>query len=350
MSEIRVGISGWTYPRWRGTFYPKKLKTKNEMEFATRHVGSIEINGTFYRLQNAATFRDWYERSPENFVFSVKGNRYITHAKRLKDPEEGLANFFATGVLELQEKLGPILWQFPPKMKFDEERFREFFKALPRTPKQAAALAKKHKMKFKKDEPVRVRTKAKLRYAVEIRDDSFKDPKFIELLREFNIAYVVADTADRWVYAEDQTADFSYVRLHGFKELYAGGYPDQAIREWARKVHAWNQGKIPKGTTLIAPELQSDSVGGTRSAKTNSRSAHRRTSKSAIAGKHRDVFVYFDNDAKVNAPFDAANLMLHLKRQRDLVLPEESPVELLASRDAVSEKKLLALQDRALNR
>jgi uncharacterized protein YecE (DUF72 family) len=306
-NEIRIGISGWNYPLWRRTFYPEKVSVKRELEYAADRVSTIEVNGSFYRLQKPATFRDWYERTPGGLVFSIKGNRYITHAKRLKDVGGALANFFATGPLELREKLGPILWQFPPHMKFNADRFKEFFGRLPRTPRDAIKLARNHDMKLSgDDERLVAHTKAKLRYAVEIRDDSFKCDEFVDLLREYEIAYVIADTADRWVYAENLTADFVYVRLHGYKELYSGGYTPEAIEMWAEKIAKWT--------------------------------------------KDRPGFVYFDNDAKVNAPFDAASLMLELNGTGRVVMPAVDPRQLLEQRAHLSKKTLRALQARAVGR
>lgn len=312
MHELRVGISGWTYPKWRGVFYPKKLSHKLELEYATAHMSTIEINGTFYRLQTPATFRNWYERAPENFVFSVKGNQFITHAKRLRDPEPALANFFATGILELGEKLGPILWQFPPSFKLDLARFEDFFAALPRTPRRAVALARTHEKPIRGSEKLRAPTAARLRYAVEVRDDSFRDDRFLQLLSDHNVAYVIADTAGRWYNAEEVTADFVYLRLHGFKELYSGGYTPAAIRSWARKIRKWTE--------------------------------------ATARGAKRDAFIYFDNDAKVNAPFDATSLMLELERSRALVHPHAPLNELVAQRKTLKPAVLKQLQDRALNR
>ena len=143
MPQTRIGISGWTYGPWRGVFYPKDLPHKRELEYASRQLNSIEINGTFYSLQRPGSFAAWYEATPEDFVFAVKGGRFITHMKKLKDAQTPLANFFASGLLKLKEKLGPILWQFPPGFAFNEERFAEFFAMLPRDTTSAAKLARR---------------------------------------------------------------------------------------------------------------------------------------------------------------------------------------------------------------
>src|SRR5437763_1828647 len=148
-ANLRIGISGWTYAPWRGTFYPEDLAQKRELEYASRQLNSIEINGSFYSLQTPKSYAAWYEATPEGFVFSVKGGRFITHMKKLKDVEKPLANFFASGVLALREKLGPILWQFPPQFGFDAERFERFFEMLPRDMTAAAKLAKRHDERMK---------------------------------------------------------------------------------------------------------------------------------------------------------------------------------------------------------
>ncbi|MBA3273480.1 MAG: DUF72 domain-containing protein, partial [Chthoniobacterales bacterium] len=216
--DIRIGISGWIYPPWRGVFYPKDLPQKGELEFASRQVNSIEINGSFYSLQLPGSYARWYDATPDDFVFSVKGARFITHMKKLKDVRTPLANFFASGVLGLKEKLGPILWQFPPGFAFNEERFAEFFALLPRDTEGAAQLSREHDQRLKGRALTKTDKRRKLRYAVEIRHESFLDDRFIKLLRKHRIALVFADTAGKWPYAEDVTAgDFVYCRLHGDK-------------------------------------------------------------------------------------------------------------------------------------
>jgi uncharacterized protein YecE (DUF72 family) len=297
MRQTRIGISGWTYGPWRGVFYPKELSQKRELEYASRQFNSIEINGSFYSLQRPSSYQAWYDATPDGFVFSVKGGRFITHMKKLKEVETATANFFASGVLKLKEKLGPILWQFPPGFAFNEKRFEEFFELLPKTTTEAAALARKHDDKLKG----RVWTKAdadrKLRYAVEIRHNSFKDERFIKLLRRYNIALVLADTAGKWPYMEDVTADFIYARLHGDEELYVSGYTDKALDWWAERIRAWQCGGEPADATKVS------SMRGRKC-------------------KNRDAYVYFDNDAKVKAPFDAMNLVRRLSGKEFAPLPE----------------------------
>ncbi|HZK81290.1 MAG TPA: DUF72 domain-containing protein [Humisphaera sp.] len=282
-AQIRIGISGWTYPPWRGVFYPKKLSHKSELAYAATMVNSIEINGSFYSLQRPSSYQTWYDATPSSFVFSVKGPRYITHMKRLRDIEKPLANFFASGVLGLKEKLGPILWQFPPNFVFNEEKFEQFFRLLPRDTAAAANLAKEHNDKLKGRALTETDANRPLRHAVEIRHASFANPKFVDLLREHKIALVIADTAGKWPYAEDVTADFVYLRLHGDEVLYASGYSASALDQWAKKLSSWRDGKEPADT-----KTWSD--------------------KKAKKAANRDVFVYFDNDVKVKAPFDAMSL------------------------------------------
>jgi uncharacterized protein YecE (DUF72 family) len=266
--QTRIGISGWTYPPWRRVFYPDGLPQRRELEFASRQVGSIEINGTFYALQRPESFRAWAEETPDRFVFSVKGGRFITHMKKLRGVDTALANFFASGVLALGEKLGPLLWQLPPNFSFDAERLEEFLSSLPRTSAAAATLAEQHDERVEGRAWVTTDSDRPVRHALEVRHASYETPSFLALLRAQGVAAVTADTAGKWPLIEEQTADFSYVRLHGAEELYASGYSDEALDSWAAKVRGWGQG--------------------------------------------RDVFVYFDNDVKVRAPFDAMALMRRL--------------------------------------
>nr|MBA3274101.1 DUF72 domain-containing protein [Chthoniobacterales bacterium] len=228
-TDLRIGISGWTYPPWRGVFYPKGLAQHRELEFASRVHSSIEINGSFYSLQRPSSYESWYGETPEGFIFSVKGPRFITHMKKLRDVQTPLANFFGSGVLALREKLGPILWQFPPNFGWDEQRFRDFFEMLPRSTVEAAELARLHDAKLKYGSYLKTDADRRLRYVVEIRHPTFLVPAFFDLLRHFNIAFVFADTAGKWPYAEDLTADFAYIRLHGAEQLYVSGYSDAEL-------------------------------------------------------------------------------------------------------------------------
>jgi uncharacterized protein YecE (DUF72 family) len=287
--DLHIGISGWTYAGWRGVFYPKKLPHRCELEFASREFNSIEINGSFYSLQRPSSYQRWYAESPPGFVFSVKGARFITHMKKLRDVEVPLANFFASGVLCLREKLGPILWQFPPNFGWNPERFANFFDLLPRETRAAAKLARNHDDKLKTGAWTKTDASRPIRHCVEIRHPSFMVPEFFELLRHHNVAFVVADTAGKWPYAEDITADFVYIRLHGAEQLYVSGYSDKELDHWARRIEHWRKGKQPRDATL--------------------------TGKRKAATGPRDLYVYFDNDAKVHAPFNAATLAQKLRLQ-----------------------------------
>jgi|SRR5688572_5633136 uncharacterized protein YecE (DUF72 family) len=263
---IRVGISGWRYEPWRAVFYPKHLPQRRELEFAARHFPTLEINGSFYSLQRPEYYEQWYADTPPGFVFAVKGSRYITHMLRLKNIDKPLANFFASGILALKDKLGPFLWQFPPQFPFRPERLQPFFEKLPRTTAEALALARKRDSRLKGRSRLAIDANRPLRHAIEVRHKSFLDPAFPALLREHHIGLVVADTAGKFPRLFDVTADFVYVRLHGDIEIYKSGYTPRALQEWARRIRAWD-------------------------------------------AEGEDVYVYFDNDMKVRAPFDAVNLM-----------------------------------------
>ncbi|MBE0532812.1 MAG: DUF72 domain-containing protein [Rhodospirillales bacterium] len=280
--DVRIGISGWRYKPWRGTFYPEGLRQAEELSYASSILNSIEINGTFYSLQRPKSFTAWAAQTPADFVFSVKAPRYITHLRRLKEVEKPLANFLASGVLELKEKLGPVLWQFPPSFKFDASLLEAFFAMLPHDTDAAAAVARGHDAKVEGRSAIPKQKRRRLRHAIEIRHDSFRTPEFIELLRAHDIALVCADTVD-WPRLMDVTSEFMYLRLHGSEELYASGYDDEALDAWADRVAAWAGGAEPADADRVIDNP-----------------AERR--------KARDVFVYFDNDIKVRAPVDAQGL------------------------------------------
>jgi uncharacterized protein YecE (DUF72 family) len=299
-AQLRIGISGWRYEPWRGTFYPADLAQRRELEYASRCLSSIEINGTFYSLQRPSFFEQWYNETPDDFVFSLKGGRYITHMKRLKDVEIATANFFASGILALKEKLGPFLWQFPPNFKYDAQRFEDFFSILPHDTTAAAEFAAKHDKSVAKFAYAKTDRKRPLRHAVEIRHESFETPDFVKHLRRHRVALVIADTAGKWPHMEDITADFVYVRLHGAEELYVSGYTDEALDAWAERVRAWSTGSAPSDARLTAP-------------------ADRKHPAS------RDVHVYFDNDVKVRAPFDAMSLMRRLGVESRCPMPPGKP-------------------------
>jgi uncharacterized protein YecE (DUF72 family) len=284
MSELRVGISGWTYPPWRGNFYPKWLPQKKELAYASRWFNALEINGTFYSLQRPSSFQSWYEEAPPDFVFALKGGRYVTHLRKLKEPRQPLANYFASGLLCLREKLGPILWQFPPQFGFDEERFKAFFDMLPRDTDSMARFAKKHDDRVEDGAFLEVDGNRPIRHAVEFRHESFLTDRFLDLLRKHNVALVVADVASKFPTAQDVTADFVYVRLHGSRQLYASGYTPTEINAWATRVRAWHKGTEPSDARRIG-------------------------SRSPMVKGGRDVYVFFDNtDVKLRAPVDARRM------------------------------------------
>jgi uncharacterized protein YecE (DUF72 family) len=270
MADVRVGISGWVYPAWRGAFYPDGLVHRKELAYAAGRLTSIEINGSFYALQRPSSYARWRSETPDGFVFAVKGGRYITHVRRLVDVDTALANFFASGVLALGDKLGPILWQLPPNMHFDIERVAAFVALLPRTTTQAVSLAQRHDDKLSGDRVLAgADAERPLRHAIEVRHASFAVPEMTALAGEHGVALVVADTAGRYPRLEEPTTDFVYVRLHGDIELYASGYTEAALDWWATKIRGWT-------------------------------------------GEGLDVFAYFDNDAKGHAPFDAMALLRRL--------------------------------------
>jgi uncharacterized protein YecE (DUF72 family) len=284
--QVRIGISGWRYAPWRGEFYPRGLPQRRELEWASRHLGSIEINGSFYSLQRPDSYRAWCADTPEGFVFSVKGPRFVTHLKKLAGVETAVANFFASGVLALGRRTGPVLWQLPPNLGFDADRLARFFDLLPRSTAAAAVLAEGHDDKIPEGRALTtVEEDRPLRHVLEVRHATYLDPAFPELLRAHDVGLVVADTAGTWPHLEDLTSDVVYVRLHGDSELYVSGYDDAALDAWAAKVRAWSTGAPPPDGPRLTPPA---------------------------ADRPRDVFVYFDNDVKVRAPFDAMALARRL--------------------------------------
>lgn len=294
---IRIGISGWNYPKWRGHFYPPGLKHREELAYASRQIDSIEINGSFYSLLRPGPVLRWYEETPPAFLFAVKGSRFISHMKRLGDVEKPLANFFASGLLALGAKLGPILWQLPPSFSFDAERLARFFDRLPRTMPAALELVREHDARLEGRAWLGEVPSKRIRYALEVRHPSFHHPDFVALLRAHKIALCVADTAGLFPDFEDVTAPFVYVRLHGHEKLYESGYPPRVLRAWAARIEAWARGSEIGGERLAAP------------------------SSPAPPAAKRDVFVYFDNDARVRAPFDAQRLRSLVQGQTPRRLP-----------------------------
>ena len=288
--QIRIGVSGWLYAPWRGHFYPKKLPQRRELEYAASIFNSIEINGSFYSLQRRESWQRWYAETPHDFMFAIKGSRYLTHMLRLRDAERALANFFAQGIFALKHKLGPILWQLPPQMSFEPDRIEEFLHALPRDTGAALAIARGRDARMDDRDYLEIDTVRPLRHAFEIRHASFLDERFIALLRQHNAALVVADTAQRWPMAVDVTADFVYLRLHGDKTIYQSGYGPKVLAAWAQRIQAWHEGGEPKQLPPTAVRVS--------------------TTPAADTPVGRDVFCYFDNtDVKLRAPRDAQSLM-----------------------------------------
>lgn len=315
---VRIGISGWRYAGWRGVFYPPKLAQKKELAFAAAAFPTIELNGSFYSLQRPTHYQKWAADTPDDFLFAIKGSRFITHMRKLRGVRTALANFYASGILRLESKLGPFLWQFAPQFRFNPELLEEFFGMLPRDTQAAADLACEHDPWMKGRVCLETAARRPLRHAIEIRHPSFVSPDFVRLLRRHHIALVCADTVE-WPRLLDVTADFLYLRLHGSEQLYASGYDDAALDTWAERIAAWARGGEPRdsGEQLRPPERSHVPEGEYAS----EAAAPRR------AG--RDVYVYFDNDAKVRAPFDAQGLTERVNR---LLAPAGEPAGASANR------------------
>ena len=285
-ARIRVGTSGWDYRHWKGRFYPATVPRRRSLEYASRRFDSIEINGSFYSLQRPESYRRWYAQTPRGFVFALKGSRFITHDKKLRDVETPLANFFASGLLLLREKLGPIVWQFPSKARFDEGRMRDFLTLLPRDTRAASLLARRHDDRVAGRSWTRTDAVRRLRHAIEARNASWFVPSFVRMARSTNTAIVFSDAAD-WPYVEELTAGFVYLRLHGGQKTYGSRYGSHRLERWARRIRAWQVGGEPADAVRIT-EL----------------APPRRAS--------RDVYVYFDNDWEAHAPADAIELATRL--------------------------------------
>jgi uncharacterized protein YecE (DUF72 family) len=260
--KIYIGIGGWTFAPWRGVFYPKGLAQAKELEYASRHLTSIEVNGTFYGTQKPATFRKWASEVPETFVFSLKGPRFATNRRVLAEAGNSVNIFLNSGVTELGSRLGPLLWQFAPTKKFDEVDFGKFLECLPKT--------------F---------DGKRLRHAVEVRHESFCTPAFIKLLRKFEIPVVFAEHA-KYPAIADLTGDFVYARLQKGKDALKTGYPPKALDQWAKRAKLWAQGKEP----VELPRIE----------------------KAKAKAVSRDVFLYFIHEGKIRAPAAAQELIRRL--------------------------------------
>ena len=265
-----VGMAGWVYPDWRGTFYPPGLTQKRELEYASTHVTSIELNGSFYSLQRPTSWTGWRDATPDDFVFSVKGPRFITHIRKLDAVHEPLANFFASGILALGGKLGAVMWQLPPSLPFDAGVVEAFLAQLPHTTGEAVALAHERGTRMTGREHVQTDAERPVRHAIEVRHHSFDTPEFLALLEKHRVAAVLGENAGKWPMIDATTTDFRYVRLHADEVMREGGvYDDEAIQEWAQRIEGW----LDLGL---------------------------------------DAYVYFDNDTKVRAPIDAMSLIARL--------------------------------------
>jgi uncharacterized protein YecE (DUF72 family) len=262
---IRVGVGGWTFEPWRGVFYPEGLAQRRELEYAAAHLTSIEINGTYYGSQKPESFAKWRDETPEGFVFAVKGPRFTTNRRKLAEAAPSIERFFASGVMELREKLGPINWQFLPTKQFDPEDFAAFLALLPKSVEGV-----------------------NLRHVVEVRHASFRVPAFIALLRENGIATVCTDKAE-FPQIPDVTAPFVYARLQAAAESEKAGYPLKVLDGWAARGRAWAAGGAPADLKTVGPAQKNHTTG-------------------------RDVFIYMINGFKPKAPAAAMALIDRLSR------------------------------------
>lgn len=297
MASIWVGTSGYAYSSWRGRFYPAGLGVKQELGYASRKFSSIEINRSFYSLLSPATCAAWRAAVPADYVFALKGSRFITHNKKLRDADQALANFFASGPLALGEMLGPVVWQLSQKTRFDAERLESFFTSLPRSLRAAAQLAAKHDERVKHGAFLEVQRDRPIRHVLEPRHESFATSECAALLRRHNVALAVSDSPD-WEAIEEPTADFMYLRLHGSQRLYASQYTDRELDSWAEHIRAYRRGAIPKTARRIDKHKPAAPL---------------------------DVYVYFDNDTHAYAPHDALRLMDRLSRKAPTRGPRPAP-------------------------
>jgi uncharacterized protein YecE (DUF72 family) len=288
---IRLGTSGWSYEGWRGVFYPPDLSRKRELEFASRAFNSLEINRSFYSLLTPASCRAWYDATPADFLFAIKGSSFITHSKKLRDVDVALANFFASGPLALADKIGPIVWQLPKSMRFDADQLSAFFERVPRTLKEAAKVGRHHDHRPKHGTFLEVTRDRPLLHVLEPRHDTFLNAECARLLRRLDVALSVTDSPD-WSYAEEPTTNFMYVRLHGSTALYSSSYSDEELDHWAQRVRSWHEGREPPNA--------------------------RRISKAPPRRRAMDVYVYFDNDAAGHAIANARGLQQRLSSAQSL--------------------------------
>nr|WP_194956599.1 DUF72 domain-containing protein [Aeromicrobium phoceense] len=266
-----IGVSGWSYTSWRGDFYPQGLARTKELAHVGSRLTAVEVNGTFYSLQRRTSFERWAAQTPEDFVFALKGSRYVTHLLKLAGAQTALANFFASGVLALGDKLGPIVWQLPATFAYDPERIEGFLGALPRTMEEAGRLAAQHDDRLPPEraltEPV---ADGPVQHVLEVRHPSFADPRYAEQLRRHDVAAVWTDAPKPWPVLDLPSSTVAYARLHGHTRLYASRYSDASLDTWAQRCRRWRE-------------------------------------------EGRDVHVYFDNDSEGHAPHDAERLLGRLR-------------------------------------
>lgn len=283
MARALIGTSGWVYPHWREIFYPPGLLSEDRLRYLATRFPTVEVNGSFYRLLRPSWIEPWLEAVPPGFVFAIKGSRFLTHMLKLTRPRIALANFFAQGLLSFGTQLGPILWQLPEVLAFDAERARAFFGALPRDLAAAERVARRHDHRLKERAVLTARSgrTRPIRYALEVRHDSWLSDEAIALLIEHEISLVIADTAGRFPFTLTRTAPFRYLRLHGARRLYGSSYTARELDFWADRVR----------------ELTSDGD---------------------------DAFVYFDNDNKAYAPGNALALLMRLTDGARVRAPDEA--------------------------
>lgn len=281
MGRIRIGLSGWDYASWRGGFYPEELPQREELRYAGERFDLLEINATFYRLTSPRRAAAWRDAVPDGTVLAVKGSRFITHNKKLAGVETALANFLASGILELGGALGPVLWQLPEQLHFDAARVDGFLAALPHDTDGAAELARDH------DDRVEHPAYGpggnhRLRHVLEVRHPSYLCQEMASIARRHGVALAVSDARD-WPRTEEVTAGFLYVRLHGPGAPYASGYSDEQLRSWAERLRRWRAAAQPDDAATI-------------------------TDRDPPPRQERDVYVAFNNDKDGHAPRDAGRL------------------------------------------
>jgi uncharacterized protein YecE (DUF72 family) len=286
MGKSRIGLSGWSYDEWDGGFYPEDLPADGRLKWVSGRFDTVEVNGTFYSLTSPASVRKWREQTPSSFIFAIKGSRYITHTKRLREPATALANFFASGLLELGGRLGPILWQLPPNLEYDPDVLGRFLQLLPHDTDAAASLARRHDDRVE-EVSFGDGSNHRLRHVIEFRDPSFLQREAVATVKRHGCALACSHSSE-WPLVSDVTAGFVYIRLHGPDEIYASGYSDGELRRWGHRIETWRSGgQVDDLETIadLAPPPRQE----------------------------RDVYVYFDNTAAGHAPEDARRLQ-HLTR------------------------------------